>query len=112
MAGRPSTKECKVCHHRFPVNEMVAFEDYVKTGKSGVSFSLDLSKTKNKRHRAHTGRNYYSKKIVWVCKNHAKGFKTEVQERKSNRRWNILFGVLFFVFMVTVASLSEAAVLL
>jgi hypothetical protein len=106
-ARKPATKECQVCHHRVPVTDMVMIEDYVNTGKSGWSLSLDLSKTPmgKKRNRAHTGRRYYSKKKIWVCKEHAKSYVREEDTRKSKYRWRIAGVVVFLIVMAILSGL-------
>jgi len=82
VGGNPATKTCAVCHHRCPVTVMTPIRDYVDTGKSGWSLSLDLSGAK--RYRAQTGRRYYRKKIVWLCNEHAKSYVREESTRRSN----------------------------
>lgn len=107
IVRKPAMKECQVCHHRVPVTEMVAIDDYVNTGKSGWSLSLDLSKTSGnkKRHRAHTGRRYYRRKKIWVCKEHAKSYVREEDVRKSKYRWRIAAFVVFFIAMLILSGM-------
>jgi DNA-binding transcriptional regulator GbsR (MarR family) len=62
--GKPATKECSKCHHRFPVTEMSMKTETVKTGHSGFSWSMGQ---KSKSIRTNSGRSYYRKKDVWTC---------------------------------------------
>lgn len=65
MRGKPATKECFRCHHRYPVTHMSQQTVKVNTGNSGMSLSVGLSKNKNPR--VHSGRQYYRNKTVWIC---------------------------------------------
>ena len=63
-SGRPATKECHRCHHRFPVTRMRKSTVEVQTGRSGSSVAFNSS---FKRGRVYSGRKYYRKKVVWTC---------------------------------------------
>jgi hypothetical protein len=105
VGGKPATKTCAVCHHRFPVTVMTPIQEYVNTGKSGWSLSLDLSGAK--RHRAHTGRRYYRKKIVWVCNEHAKSYVREESTRRSKYRKRIATAVVIFLGFTVMGMYEE-----
>ncbi len=66
MPGRVTTKECIICHHRFPVTEMRKERVSKKSGRSGFSFSIPVSGSASKS-RLNTGRNYYRTRDVWIC---------------------------------------------
>ena len=63
-SGRPATKECHRCHHRFPVNRMRKSTIEVQTGRSGSSVAFNA---RGKGGRLYSGRKYYRKKVVWTC---------------------------------------------
>jgi hypothetical protein len=63
--GKPATKECASCHHRFPVTEMITEVQEVESGRSGVSFSFNPARQKSGR--INLGRRYYRKRQVWIC---------------------------------------------
>ena len=63
-SGRPATKECHRCHHRFPVTRMEKSTIEVQTGRSGSSVAFNSS---FKSGRVYSGRKYYRKKVVWTC---------------------------------------------
>ena len=62
--GRPATKECHRCHHRFPVTHMQKSTIKVQTGSSGSSVSFNA---RGKGGRIYSGRKYYRNKTVWTC---------------------------------------------
>lgn len=75
---RYATCECYNCHARVPKNEAISKTIQVNTGKSGGGFSFFAGqRRKNGRRKNsfgyHTGRQYYSNKEVWVCKECSKG---------------------------------------
>ena len=61
--GRPATKECAKCHHRYPVTEMRKTNTQVKSGHS-VGGSFNPSRKQSTRLGA---RNYYRNKVIWIC---------------------------------------------
>lgn len=63
---RIATCECYKCHHIVPKTEASQETAEVYTGKSGPSFSFNLT-GKSAKPRFNSGRNYYRKKTVWVC---------------------------------------------
>jgi len=63
MNAKASTKECYVCHHRFPVTEMRRESLKQKSGRSGTSASVGKSGS----WRFYTGRNYYRRREIWIC---------------------------------------------
>ena len=61
--GRPATKECVCCHHRYPVTRMHKTNQTVNSGHS-VGASFNPSRKQSTRIGA---RNHYRNKIAWIC---------------------------------------------
>lgn len=58
--------ECYRCHSIVPKTEARQKIVSENSGRSGISFSVGL--TRNARPRMNTGRQYYSNRKVWICK--------------------------------------------
>jgi tellurite resistance protein len=64
--GKYTTKECYECNIRRPAHQMSQKVIEVKSGKSGISVSFNPQRKQSLR--VNSGRNYYRKKTIWVCK--------------------------------------------
>lgn len=74
VEGKPSTKKCHKCHHRFPITHMRKRKVKVNTGHSGHSWSVGTGIGNRRRsYRAYSGRKYCRYRTLWVRGNCDKG---------------------------------------
>ena len=95
MAGRPSTKECTVCHYRHPVTEMHKTNKQVNSGQSGTGFSFNPQRSKSVR--VNSGRKYYRNKTIWICNDCWPSYKSR-ENSWSLIKLAFIGGVIYFIF--------------
>ncbi|NYT45330.1 TonB C-terminal domain-containing protein [Alcaligenaceae bacterium] len=78
--GQIARAECVECHRRVPKTEAQQKTVEVKTGRSGASFSFGIFSQKS-RPRVNSGRNYYRKKVQWIC-NDCSGVTAELRRQE------------------------------
>lgn len=69
--GKPATKECAECHHRYPVTFMRKSQERYVSGRSGSSYSFQPGTNGRlvNNPRINSGRKYYRTRTVWTCNN-------------------------------------------
>lgn len=86
-----ANRTCKECGLKRPQYDMRQVEKTVKSGHSGISFSVSLQPTV-KSTRINSGRNYYRKQVAWECASsaahHDPGYfrRKEIEDKKKKEQ--------------------------